>query len=416
MEKIPEELKNDIVVLESFDRKIFLLGTAHVSRKSCDEARLLVNVIKPGIVFLELCDKRSRLLSASPEDLKPIPFSERIKRLRNGEINLFSFTYSMLLEHTAAQLEIMPGEEFRAAYEEAVKIDATVFLGDRPVNITVKRLWVGLTIFEKISLVVQLLYSGISMPTPEELKHIMETLRKKTDLITEAVQDLGKSFPWIVECLIDERDLYMVLSLRECLRTCPGDIVAVVGAGHIPGITRIWTDLPQPTVQQEQEELARLMQYPSSRSSNANSSNPYTYEEFRTYVNERVRLKKESVKAIAAMTSSKQSLNAADKGGLLSKLFPQNMFSPWGSPISLLPSDLQVLRRKRRRTALFYYSGLAVVTFMGIGYYWSYLYLSRSSDSSSSSGGGRKVSSSSSEVASSANSLFERLRGRIIGR
>ena len=91
-------------------------------------------------------------------------------------------------------------------------------LGDRPVDITIKRVWQGLTFLEKTRLILQLLVTGITMPSAKELRNMVENLRKQTDLVSEAVFELGKSFPWIVESLIDERDQYMVIGLRE---VCP---------------------------------------------------------------------------------------------------------------------------------------------------------------------------------------------------
>eukprot|EP01041_Mallomonas_annulata_P006255 gene6255-12662_t len=259
--KVPDSLENEITTLHHGGRSIYLLGTAHVSKKSCDDAKLLIENVKPGVVFLELCDKRSRLLTSSIEDLKPPPFGEMVKRLKRGEINLFSFTYTIMLERAAKELEIIPGEEFRVAYETALDVGATVILGDRPVDVTLKRVWLGLTSFQKVNLVLQLVFSGVNMPSAEELKRMLETLRKKTDLITEAVHDLGKSFPWIVESLIDERDQYMVIGLREALTLYPGDIVAVIGAGHIPGIVRHWDSL-WPSREAAEATLTGLLTYP----------------------------------------------------------------------------------------------------------------------------------------------------------
>jgi pheromone shutdown-related protein TraB len=49
--------------------------------------------------------------------------------------------------------------------------------------------------------------------------------------------DVGKSLPVLKDILIDERDQY----LTHKIRTAPGDkIVAVVGAGHVPGIKKYW--------------------------------------------------------------------------------------------------------------------------------------------------------------------------------
>lgn len=42
----------------------YILGTAHVSRKSCDDAATLINLIKPDLVFVELCNERQAILQA----------------------------------------------------------------------------------------------------------------------------------------------------------------------------------------------------------------------------------------------------------------------------------------------------------------------------------------------------------------
>ena len=67
----------------------------------------------------------------------------------------------------------------------------------------------------KFRLAFDLVFTGISMPSAKELREQLEKMRKQTDLVTEAVQDLGRSFPWIVESLINERDQYMVYGLRQ---------------------------------------------------------------------------------------------------------------------------------------------------------------------------------------------------------
>lgn len=208
---------------------------------------------------------------------------------------MFSFMYSILLEKAASELEIIPGEEFRAAYEVAKQINASVVLGDRPVEVTLKRMWMGLTMFEKFRLVLQLLFSGINMPSAPELRALMENMRKKTDLITEAVEDLGRSFPWIVESLINERDQYMVITLRQALMMSPGSVVAVVGAGHIPGITRTWE-----RQQQEMRQLAANLELGTETETSSSMSimqllaypgdqNAYTLVELRQHVTKTLR-------------------------------------------------------------------------------------------------------------------------------
>ena len=54
--------------------------------------------------------------------------------------------------------------------------------------------------------------------------------------------EMGKAFPEIKKRLIDERDVYLAQKLRDA----PGErIVAVVGAGHVPGMLKsIHTSVP----------------------------------------------------------------------------------------------------------------------------------------------------------------------------
>ncbi|EGD74052.1 hypothetical protein PTSG_05744 [Salpingoeca rosetta] len=56
--------------------RVYLFGTAHVSKQSTLDAANLVRHLRPAVVFLELCPERSFLLKQDPN--KPIastPFS-----------------------------------------------------------------------------------------------------------------------------------------------------------------------------------------------------------------------------------------------------------------------------------------------------------------------------------------------------
>jgi pheromone shutdown protein TraB len=59
---------------------------------------------------------------------------------------------------------------------------------------------------------------------------------KQQDMLASILDEVGKSMPQVRTSLIDERDRY----LTEKIRTAPGQtIVAVVGAGHVPGIKQL---------------------------------------------------------------------------------------------------------------------------------------------------------------------------------
>jgi pheromone shutdown-related protein TraB len=88
----------------------------------------------------------------------------------------------------------------------------------------------------KLKLIFQLM---LSLGQLDEIKEEDIEQMKQQDVLETVLTEVGKSLPEIKSILIDERDQY----LAEKIRTAPGNkIVAVVGAGHIPGIQKHWQD------------------------------------------------------------------------------------------------------------------------------------------------------------------------------
>lgn len=140
-----------------------------------------------------------------------------------------------------------------AAYEAAMEVGAEVVLGNRAVNLTtLARTWAALSTWERLRFMWQLLYTGINLPTGDNLKSQVEEL-KDSDALTQAFLDLAAEFPSLLRPLIHERDEFMVAQLRR-MGSMPrvGRVVAVVGAGHCRGIQDKWeADIPL-------EEITRL--------------------------------------------------------------------------------------------------------------------------------------------------------------
>jgi pheromone shutdown protein TraB len=123
-----------------------------------------------------------------------------------------------------------------------------IILGDRPVQITLRRAWESLRLLGKLKLMIALLWSSIRQPSEKEIREWMESILNdrsgKNDLITQAINELGKEFPTLKQVIIDERDEFMVAKLRQTadalMHSYAQDgekiIVAVVGAGHCPGL------------------------------------------------------------------------------------------------------------------------------------------------------------------------------------
>jgi len=134
----------------------------------------------------------------------------------------------------AKQFDINPGEEMIRAIEEGESIGAKIHLVDRDIRTTLLRTWMSLGFWAKIKLLFQILLSLFETP---ELKEEEIEKMKQEDILENFLAEIGKSLPSLRKILIDERDAY----IAEKIRTCPGKkIVAVVGAGHVPGIKSKW--------------------------------------------------------------------------------------------------------------------------------------------------------------------------------
>ncbi len=125
-----------------------------------------------------------------------------------------------------------PGQEMIEAIKAAQENNINLVLADRDIQITFTRIWKKLGFFGKFRLLFMLLLSIFSQEdiSEEEIERL-----KSEDVLTAALNDLAVSFPRLKSSLIDERDQY----LAEKIKNAPGKkIVAVVGAGHIPGIKK----------------------------------------------------------------------------------------------------------------------------------------------------------------------------------
>jgi pheromone shutdown-related protein TraB len=105
-----------------------------------------------------------------------------------------------------------------------------IALCDRDVRITLRRAAGATSFFRKLLLMSELLVTLLD--SPEISEEQLEEL-KQGDILNELLQEVGARYPSLKTALIDERDDY----LKESIVRTPGEnLVAVVGAGHLPGI------------------------------------------------------------------------------------------------------------------------------------------------------------------------------------
>ncbi len=223
-----DALPRSVTVLEGKDKTIYLVGTAHISRKSVDDVVRVMELVQPDTVCVELCHTRHQSLTNAGSWEKTDVF--QVIRQRKVLLLLAHLALAGYQRRLGEKFGIKPGAELIAAVEYAEKSGAELRLSDRDVQVTLKRSWRNLGLWSKLKLLSLILASLLSRQelTEEDIERL-----KERDHLSEALGAFAKAFPKVKKPLIDERDDYLMSSIA----TAPGrSIVAVVGAGHVEGI------------------------------------------------------------------------------------------------------------------------------------------------------------------------------------
>ncbi|KAF0927073.1 hypothetical protein E2562_029832 [Oryza meyeriana var. granulata] len=243
--ELPEELAKGVVCLECETSpeagaggtcRVYVVGTAHVSQESCDQVKAVIDYLKPQAVFLELCASRVAILT--PQNLQVPTMNEMIDMWKKKKMNTFGILYSWFLAKVASQLDVLPGAEFRVAFEEAMSYGGKVILGDRPVQITLRRTWGRMSLWHRAKFLYYIVFQSIFLPSPEELNKMLKDM-EDVDMLTLVIQEMSKAFPTLMETLLHERDMFMSSKLLKVARE-HSSVVAVVGKGHVSGIKKNW--------------------------------------------------------------------------------------------------------------------------------------------------------------------------------
>ena len=306
--------------------EVYLLGTAHVSKDSCEDVKLLMDHVRPDVLFIELCNQRLAILDdevslvekKSEQDSHNRSVGQMTNEImaQNPGMNKAAAMSSVLLSKIqgdyANKLNVTIGGEFREAFHcaraqqlefanlletlnrerlQGVTSEATleearssngcsIVLGDRPVRLTLLRAWESLRFVGKIKLVVALVWSSLRQPSEKELKEWIDSIMNDptNDILSKSVEELGRHFPAIKKTIIEERDLYMACKVVQTVRIMgvassrdgiPRKIVAVVGAGHCPGMDLLLqSEVKQPGTLDVETELRKVVETKKHRIEN----------------------------------------------------------------------------------------------------------------------------------------------------
>lgn len=223
-----ENLPESVTLLDAGGKHFFLVGTAHVSKESVEDVRRTIEIVRPDSICVELCASRHQAMTRR-DDWKKMDIYKVIKDGK-AVFLMIQLVLQAFYRKIGDKLGVQPGAEMMEGVRLAHETGANLVLADRDVQVTLKRVWGFLGFWKKFQLLTQLL---TSIFTDEDVDQALIEDMKKKDQLAAIMGTFAESFPQIKERLIDERDIY----LAQKIRMAPGEnIVAVVGAGHVPGM------------------------------------------------------------------------------------------------------------------------------------------------------------------------------------
>ena len=209
-------------------REIILIGTAHISRESADLVDRVITEEKPDVVCVELC--KARFEAIQQKDKWQEMDIVKVIRENRTALLLSQLLMMSLQKKIAERFNINPGEDMLRAISRAEESGAEVVLADREIRVTLLRTWRMMGLWSKMKFLSDMI---LSLVIGEDIAEENIEELKQHAVLDLALKSIGEKLPELKTTLIDERDQFLACSIRNSQGR---KIVAVVGAGHIPGI------------------------------------------------------------------------------------------------------------------------------------------------------------------------------------
>ena len=218
--------------------EIRIVGTAHVSQQSIDDVRAAIEEFYPDVVAIELDPSRYSALKKKAQD----PSVNDVLEVKNFNALLVQWLLAYLQRKIGVDVGVEPGAEMKAAIAEAEQRGISIALVDRDIRLTLLRFWKSLGIIEKIKMLYALIVSIAELDNVETID--IESLKQQS-VIDAVMEEFRKFSPNGARALIDERDAFIAHQIVVLKNQRPnGRILAVVGAGHMQGIS-MYLDKPE---------------------------------------------------------------------------------------------------------------------------------------------------------------------------
>ena len=196
---------------------ITLVGVGHVFDIAA-QVKQVIRERNPGAVCIELDQERYDSLR-HPQDRGEVPLPYK----------LLAFMQKRMAHQYGGEV----GNEMLAAADEAREISAGLLLIDAEAANLFGRLWVEMSFKERVLLMVSSV-GGLFMSR----KRIDSEIENFQDNEATYLEQMGTQFPTVKRVLIDERNILMGGRITNA-ELQYGNVVAVVGDGHIEGIVAL---------------------------------------------------------------------------------------------------------------------------------------------------------------------------------
>ncbi|MFW6282444.1 MAG: TraB/GumN family protein [Minisyncoccales bacterium] len=227
---------------------IKILGTNHIAHQSVKQINEEFDSYTPDIVAVELDKQRFASLFSDPSLQKKASLFSLVRQF--GTVGgLFLFIGQKMQKKLGKIVDMVPGDDMRAAVRLTQKEKKELALIDIPIHKTIKNLSQQLTFKEKMRfigefLLLPFIFLGVGFISlfPKLKKRMMNKKNKHSlslssvpsqDTITVLLTQLKKKYPTFYKVLLDDRNRYMAKQLIILHKKNPDKkILAVVGAGH----------------------------------------------------------------------------------------------------------------------------------------------------------------------------------------
>jgi pheromone shutdown protein TraB len=200
--------------------RLVIIGTTHVDTSSIERVRRTISETGPSVVAVELDEERLWALRDPNRGRLGSPF----------DMGLLPWLLALLERSVGSLTQVFPGTEMLEAVEEAQKIGARVVMIDKPVTTILDDLG-NMRFSEKVRIGIDSLVALLGVGAR------WRPTRPPSSDLEELMAEFDVKYPTLSRILVKERDEYMANKLREVVGSTAGRVVAVVGLGHVKGIT-----------------------------------------------------------------------------------------------------------------------------------------------------------------------------------